>query len=39
MRGFAALISSLSISLLALFRFGTTLAKKKDGRVFFGRHI
>jgi hypothetical protein len=39
MRGFAALISALPISPPALFRFGTTLAQKKDGRAFFGRHI
>jgi hypothetical protein len=35
MRIFAALISSLPISPPVFFRFGTTLAQKKDGRAFF----
>lgn len=35
----AALMPLLAISLLAFFLFGTTLAKKKDGRAFFGRHF
>jgi hypothetical protein len=38
MRLHASLASSRTLSLSTRSAFGTTLADKKDGRAFFGRH-